>query len=179
VRRGCLHRFGNRKKRVRLSDQKTGEPLDEPERCHRANPIGRDGPEPGFNDGGHSGQLNHAKNHGDESKLSDLDADIERKHREGNVALWKTEIDQRAREAESMQKAICRAIASNMTAAGSAETWVHSMLGPASSNLKRWGVRGRVCARIEVDAAVVDWLISRAGWFDERDVGDAKAIRQP
>jgi hypothetical protein len=79
--------------------------------------------------------------------------------------LWKTDIDQRAREAESMQKAVCRAIASNMTTAASAEAWVHSMLGSASSNLKRWRVRGRVCARIEVDAAVVDWLISRAGWF--------------
>jgi len=59
---------------------KSPQPFNEPERCHEADPIGRKGPQPTFDDVGDSkllGQLNDADNCGDEGKLSHLDADVE------------------------------------------------------------------------------------------------------
>ena len=69
---------------------KSCQPFDEPERCHDADPIGRDGPQPTFDDVGNSkllGQLHHAENGGDESKLSHLDADVEGEQRERECRL--------------------------------------------------------------------------------------------
>ena len=86
---------------------KSCQPFNEPERCHDADPIGRDGPQPTFDDVGDSklvGQLHHAENGSDESKLSHLDADVEGEQRYRNVALWKTNIDQCAGETEAVQK---------------------------------------------------------------------------
>jgi len=82
-------------------------PFNEPERGHDADPIGRDGPQPTFDDVGDStvlGLPHHAENCGDESKLSHLDADVESQQRYRNVALRKTDIDQRAGETETVQK---------------------------------------------------------------------------
>ena len=50
------------------------------------------------------GQLYNAENCGDERKLPHLDADIEGVQRQGNVALRKADIDQRAGEAKAMQE---------------------------------------------------------------------------
>src|SRR5580700_5803889 len=86
---------------------KSRQPVNEPKRCHDADPIGRDGPQPRFDDVRDSellGQLHHAENGGDESKLSHLDADVEGEQRYRNVALRKTDIDQRAGEPEAVQK---------------------------------------------------------------------------
>jgi hypothetical protein len=83
------------------------QPFNEPERGHDADPIGRDGPQPTFDDVGDSkvlGQLHHAENGGDESKLSHLDANVECEQGKRDVALWKTDIDQRAGKTEAMQK---------------------------------------------------------------------------
>ena len=86
---------------------KSGKPLDKPKRCHSADPVGRDRPQPKFKDIGNSkllGQLYNAENRRDERKLPHLDADIEGEQRKGNVALWKADIDQRAGEAKAMQE---------------------------------------------------------------------------
>src|ERR1700730_7199008 len=90
---------------------KSCQPFNETERCRDADPMGRDGPQPTFDDLGDSkllGQPHHAENDGDESKLSHLDADVEGEQRYRNVALRKTDIDQRAGETEAVQKPECK-----------------------------------------------------------------------
>ena len=86
---------------------KSCQSFNEPERGHGADPIGRDGPQPISDDVGNSkllDQLHHDENGGDESKLSYFDAYVEGEQRYRNVALRKTDIDQRAGETETVQK---------------------------------------------------------------------------
>src|SRR6266404_9029095 len=92
----------------RASDRKSRQALDEPERGHCSDRIGRDRQRVVFDDRREINTLGagqQAKDGANKYKLSHLHTDVETEQRERDVPLWKSDFCESTGEAEAVQQA--------------------------------------------------------------------------